>query len=350
MTTTEPQAYGPTRNPWNPTHSTGGSSGGSGAAVASGMVPLAHAGDGGGSIRIPASHCGLFGLKPARGRISLGPQEAEAWAGLVMRHVVTRSVRDSAAVLDVLQGYMTGDWYTAPPPVRAYADEVDTSPAKLRIGLRRLAPLGLAEVDAECLAAVDKAAAMLESLGHTVVDDAPAALDDGASLETFGAVMLSSLRADLLTIEAEIGRPLTPDDMEPSTWASYEGGAALDAGNYVRTLSKMHAWARRAIAWWLDDGFDVLLTPTCAEPPPELGDLIRPETNGARLLPFAIFTAPFNITGQPATSVPMHWTPAGLPVGVQLVGAPHREDVLIRLAAQIEQTAPWADRRPPLHA
>jgi amidase len=350
MTTTEPEAYAPTRNPWNPAHSTGGSSGGSGAAVASGMVPLAHAGDGGGSIRIPASHCGLFGLKPCRGRISLGPAEAEAWAGLVMRHVVTRSVRDSAAVLDVLQGYMTGDWYTAPPPMRAYADEVDTSPAKLRIGVRRLAPLGLAEVDAECVAAVDKAAAMLESLGHTVVDDAPAALDDGASLETFGAVMLSSLRADLLAIEAEIGRPVTPDDMEPSTWASFEGGAALDAGNYVRAVSKMHAWARRAIAWWLDDGFDVLLTPTCAEPPPELGDLIRPETNGARLLPFAIFTAPFNITGQPAASVPMHWTPGGLPVGVQLVGAPYREDVLIRLAAQIEQTAPWTDRRPPLHA
>ena len=224
---------------------------------------------------------------------------------------------------------------------------MDTSPAKLRIGVRRLAPLGLAEVDAECVAAVDKAAAMLESLGHTVVEDAPAALDDGASLETFGAVMLSSLRADLLAIEAEIGRPVTPDDMEPSTWASFEAGAALDAGNYVRAVSKMHAWARRAIAWWLDDGFDMLLTPTCAEPPPELGDLIRPETNGARLLPFAIFTAPFNMTGQPAASVPMHWTPGGLPVGVQLVGAPYREDVLIRLAAQIEQAAPWADRRPP---
>jgi amidase len=267
-----------------------------------------------------------------------------------MRHVVTRSVRDSATVLDVLHGYMTGDWYTAPPPVRTYAEEADTSPAKLRIGVRRRAPLDLAEVDAECVAAVDKAAAMLESLGHTVVDDAPAALDDGASLETFGHVMLSSLRADLLAIEAQIGRPLAPDDMEPSTWASFEGSAALDAGNYVRTLSKMHAWTRRATAWWLDDGFDVLLTPTCAEPPPELGDLIRPETNGARLLPFAIFTAPFNITGQPAASVPMHWTPAGLPVGVQLVGAPYREDVLIRLAAQIERTEPWADRRPPLHA
>jgi amidase len=350
MTTTEPQAYGPTRNPWDPGRSVGGSSGGSGAAVASGMVPLAHAGDGGGSIRIPASHCGLFGLKPSRGRISLGPEESEAWAGLVMRHVVTHSVRDSAAVLDVLQGYMTGDWYTAPPPARVYAAEPGAPPGKLRVGVRTVAPLGLAEVDAECVTAVDKAAAMLESLGHTVVDAAPSALDDSIALETFGAVMMSSLRADMLAIEAEIGRPVTPDDMEPSTWATFEGAATLDAGNYVRALSKMHAWTRRATAWWLDEGFDVLLTPTCAEPPPELGDLIRPETNGSRLLPFAIFTAPFNITGQPAASVPVHWTPTGLPVGVQLVGAPYREDVLVRLAAQIEQAQPWADRRPPLYA
>src|SRR5262245_49398212 len=163
LPTTEPEAYGPTRNPWNTAHSPGGSSGGSGAAVASGMVPVGHAGDGGGSIRIPASACGLFGLKPTRGRVSLGPAEAEAWAGLVMRHVVTRTVRDSAAVLDVLQGYMTGDWYTAPPPARAYAQEVGAAPAKLRIGVRTTAPLGLATVDPECIAAVDDTARVLES-------------------------------------------------------------------------------------------------------------------------------------------------------------------------------------------
>jgi amidase len=350
MTTTEPEAYGPARNPWATNRSTGGSSGGSGAAVASGMVPVGHAGDGGGSIRIPASHCGLFGLKPSRGRVSLGPDEAESWAGLVMRHVLTHSVRDSAAVLDVLHGYETGDWYTAPPPGRAYAREVDTTPGRLRIALRRTSPLGLAEVDTECLAAVDNAAQLLESLGHIVEDATPSALDEADVLETFSAAMLSSLGAELAEMGEVIGRELTEKDVEASTWASAQLGSGLDAAGYIRALSKMHRWARRAVSFWTDDGYDVLLTPTCAEPPPELGDLIRPETNGARLLPFAIFTAPFNVTGQPAMSVPLHWTASGLPVGVQLVGAPYREDLLLRLAGQLEQAAPWADRRPPVFA
>ncbi len=350
MPTAEPQAYGPTHNPWNLAHSSGGSSGGSAAAVASGMVPLGHAGDGGGSIRIPASMCGLFGLKPTRGRISLGPAEHEAWAGLVMRHVVTRSVRDSAAVLDVLQGYMTGDWYTAPPPVRSYADEAGAAPGKLRIGVRTTAPLGLAEVDPDCAAAVDETARLLESLGHSVEAAAPDALDDGALLETFTVVMLASLRADMAEVEAVIGRPVTPDDMEPSTWASYEAGAAIDAGSYVRALTKMQAWTRRAIGWWSEGGYDLLLTPTCAEPAPALGDLTHPVTGGSRLLPFVLFTAPFNVTGQPAMSVPLATSASGLPVGVQLVGAPYREDLLIRVAAQLEQARPWADRRPSVHA
>jgi amidase len=259
-------------------------------------------------------------------------------------------VRDSAAVLDVLQGYATGDWYTAPPPARAYADEVATAPGPLRVGVRTGAPIGLAEVDAECIAAVERAAALLESLGHSVEQAAVPALDEGVVLESFVACMSAATQADLLEIEAMVGKPVTPEDVEPGTWASAQAGAAIDAAHYLLSLSKMHAWTRRAISFWLDDGYDVLLTPTCAEPPPELGDLIRPETAGARLLPFAIFTAPFNVTGQPAMSLPMHWTPAGLPVGVQLVGAPSREDVLIRLAGQLEQSAPWADRRPPVHA
>ena len=350
MPTTEPQAYGPTHNPWNTAHSSGGSSGGSAAAVASGMVPVGHAGDGGGSIRIPSSMCGLFGLKPTRGRISLGPAEHESWAGLVMRHVVTRSVRDSAAVLDVLQGYETGDWYTAPPPARAYAGEVGVHPGKLRIGVRTRAPLGIAAVDPECIAAVDAAVKLLESLGHTVVDTAPAPLDDAAVLETFSTVMLSSLRTDVAELEVRIGRPVTADDMEPSTWANYQAGAAFDAGGYVTELSKMQAWSRRAISWWLDDGFDLLLTPTMSEPPPVLGDLTDPVTGGARLLPFAIFAAPFNVTGQPAMSLPLATSASGLPIGVQLVGAPYREDVLFRVAAQIENAQPWADARPPVHA
>jgi amidase len=350
LPTTEPEAYGPTHNPWDVARSPGGSSGGPAAAVSSGMVPLAHAGDGGGSIRIPASMCNLFGLKPTRGRISLGPEEHESWAGLVMRHVVTHSVRDSAAVLDVLQGYTTGDWYTAPPPERPYAEEVGAPAGKLRIGMLTTAPLGIAAVDAECATAVEETAKLLESLGHTVVVAAPAALDDATLLETFTIVMLAAVRADIIDLERLIGRPVTADDVEAPTWANSEAGAAIDAGSYVDALVRMQGWARRTIAWWLDDGFDVLLTPTLAEPPPLLGELTNPETGAGRLLPFVLFTAPFNVTCQPAMSVPLAMSSSGLPIGIQCVGAPYREDVLYRLAAQLEDARPWVDRRPAVHA
>jgi amidase len=350
MTTTEPQAYGPTHNPWDTARSPGGSSGGSAAAVAAGMVPMAHAGDGGGSIRVPSSHCNLFGLKPARGRVSLGPDEAEGWAGLIMRHVLAHSVRDSAAALDVLQGYMTGDWYTAPPPARPYLDEVGANVGKLRVGVRTRAPLDIAVVDPECAAAVANAARLLESLGHTVEEATPAALDEPTMMEVFTAVMFTALRADLAELGEQIGRPITSEDVEAGTWGTFEAGAGIDGASYVRALTKMHAWNRRMAAWWEDDGYDVLLTPTCAEPPPLLGDLIDPAAGTARQLPFAMFTAPFNVTGQPAMSVPLHITASGLPVGVQMVGAPNREDVLIRLAAQLEQAQPWADKHPPVFA
>jgi amidase len=350
MTTTESEAYGPARNPWNTTRSTGGSSGGSGAAVAGGMVPLAHAGDGGGSIRIPATHCGLFGLKPNRGRISLGPRVSEDWAGLVMRHVLTHTVRDSAATLDALQGYMTGDWYTAPPPARPYASEVGAETGKLRIGVRTTASMNLVETDPEVVTAVKNAATLLTSLGHKVEEASPAALDEPTMLEVFTVVMGTATRASVEELGAEIGRPITADDVESTTWATYEGAAAITGAQYLQALTNMHAWTRRVAAWWEDDGFDLLLIPTCGEPAPEIGDLIRPDAGVGRQLPFAIFTAPFNVTGQPAMSVPLHMTANGSPVGVQLVAAPYREDLLFRVAAQLEQTQPWIDRVPPVHA
>ena len=351
---TEPQLYGPTHNPWNTAHSPGGSSGGSAAAVASGMVPVAHAGDGGGSIRIPASACGLFGLKPSRGRVSFGPAEAEAWAGLVMRHVVSRSVRDSAAILDVLEGYMSGDPYTAPPPARPYAREVGADPGPLRIGVSTTAPSGLAATDPVCIAAVDDAIALLTDLGHDVEDAAPAALAEDGLMDQFSAVMMSCLRADLDEIGEIAGRPITADDVEPLTWLYYEGSGGYDGGAYVRAVANMHAWTRRVVSWWTEGGFDLLLTPTLAEPPPVLGDVGRQDDGGfnaaARSIPFAAYAAAFNVTGQPAMSVPLYWSDAGLPIGVQLVGAPFREDLLIRVAAQLEQARPWAQRRPPVHA
>jgi len=354
MTSTEPQAYGPTHNPWDTARTPGGSSGGSAAAVASGMVPVAHAGDGGGSIRIPSSMCGLFGLKPSRGRVSVGPDESDPWSGFVVRHVVTRSVRDSAAVLDELQGYRTGDPVTAPPPARPYASELGADPGKLRIGIRTTTPGDLAETDPVCVAAATDAAALLESLGHTVVEASPAALGESELMANFSTVMMSWVRAELAEIAEIAGRPLTADDVEPMTWLYYSVSAGFDGGAFVTSLNALQQWSRRIVSWWLDDGFDLLLTPTLAEPPPLLGDIGGQADGGgnsaARSIPFAAYPAPFNVTGQPAVSVPLYWSDTNLPIGVQLVAAPFREDLLVRVAAQLGQARPWADRRHPVHA
>ena len=234
-----------------------------------------------------------------------------------------------------------------------YAQEVATAPGTLRIGVCTTAPAGLAVTDPECVAAVDDAAALLTSLGHDVVESVPPAFTEDGLMDNFSAVMMSSLRADLAWISEVAGRPLTADDVEPMTWLFYESGAAFDGGAYVTAINELHRWTRRVVSWF-DGGFDLLLTPTVAEPPPVLGDVGRQDDGGfnaaGRSVPFAAYTAPFNVTGQPAMSVPLHWTESGLPIGVQLVAAPFREDVLFRVAAQLETARPWADRRPPVHA
>jgi amidase len=355
--TTEPLSHGPTRNPWDTGRGPGGSSGGSATAVAAGMVPVGHAGDGGGSIRIPASACGIFGLKPSRGRVSLGPDAGESWAGMVQRHVVTRSVRDSAAVLDAVAGEMPGDPYTAPPPVRPFAHEVGADPGNLRIGLRTNAPGDMVDVHPDCVAAAEDAARLLESLGHTVDAGSPAPLDEPDLMGMFMTIISTWVVKDLEEIACRAGREVGPDDVEPLTWAYAEMGRTHSGVQYVNAVNAMHAWSRRVAAWWTPaegDGHDLLLTPTMAEPPPLLGDLVPPADNplhgAARATPFATFTAPFNVTGQPAMSVPLQWSGDGLPVGAQLVAASGREDVLIRVASQLETARPWADRRPPVHA
>jgi amidase len=356
LPTTESHAYGPAHNPWDVSRSPGGSSGGSAAAVAAGMVPVAHAGDGGGSIRIPASACGLFGLKPTRGRISLGPDDGEAWAGLVARHVVTRSVRDSAAILDVLAGAVPGDPYSAAPPARPFAEEVGADPGRLRVGvLSATTPAGLVPVDPACTAAADDAAALLASLGHTVETASPAPLDDIALLVHFTTVLAASTAYDLGKLAAIAGRALTADDVEPVTWAQAEAGAAITAAAYLEAVESLRAWSRRMAEWWQPadgaPGFDLLLTPTMARPPAPLGEIRGDDADGAILAatPYAAFTVPSNVTGQPAMSVPLSWSD-GLPVGVQLVAATGREDLLLRVAAQLEAARPWIDRRPPVHA
>jgi amidase len=352
LPTTEPEAYGPTRNPWQRAHSSGGSSGGSAAAVAAGLVAAAHASDGGGSIRIPASHCGLVGLKPTRGRASFGPGIGERWAGCSSEGFVTRSVRDTAALIDVVSGPRPGDPYSAAPPPRPFASEVGAPPGRLRIGAMLRAPREVA-LAPECRDAVSAAARQLEALGHHVEEAHPAALDETEGVRGFvTAVAVGTARA-LDAWGARIGAPIGKGDVEPLTWALAEMGRATSAVQYLAAIEGNHAHARRVADWW-QRGFDLLLTPTCAAAPPPLGHFAstpeNPLAGYANAMPFGIFTSPWNIAGQPAISLPLHQTREGLPIGVQLVAEVGGEGLLLRVAAQLEQAVPWAGRLPPLHA
>ncbi|MFQ5664970.1 MAG: amidase [Candidatus Binatia bacterium] len=352
--TTEPVTYGASRNPWNTAHSTGGSSGGSAAAVAAGMVPAAHASDGGGSIRIPASECALVGLKPSRGRVSLGPDHGEYWHGLVISHALTRSVRDSASILDAIAGPMPGDPYTAPTPARPFAAEVGADPGQLRIGVLATMPGGSSTLHPDCARATKEAAALLESLGHKIENSHPAALDEcEESTAHFTMLLMSWVDATLSMWAAKTAKTPGPDDVEPGTWRFATMGREISAAQYICAVDWLHAYTRRVARWWAD-GFDLLLTPTLGAPPPRLGELVPPPDDplagSERALALIPFTPPFNITGQPAISLPPYWNDEGLPIGVQLVAAYGREDLLIRVAAQLEQARPWHDRRPPVHA
>ncbi len=348
--TTEPASYGPSRNPWNTEHSTGGSSGGSAAAVAAGIVPAAHASDGGGSIRIPASECGLVGLKPSRGRVSLGPDYGEYWSGLVTSHVVSRSVRDSAAILDAVAGAMPGDPYGAPPPARTYLSECKSPAGSLRIGILKRVPTGLSELHPDCVDAVVRTGKLLAGLGHHVEESHPAALEEVEITSThFMTVVATWLVAGLDYWGAKLGKPIGSDGVEEPTWAVAEIGRGISAAQYIAALHELHAYTRRVASWW-SGGFDVLVTSTLGQPPPRIGELKatpgEPLSGMTKALGLIPFTPQFNITGQPAVSLPLHWNADGLPVGVQLVAAYGREDLLIRLAAQIEEANPWLQRYP----
>jgi amidase len=351
--TTEPLAYGATRNPWDTSRSPGGSSGGAGAAVASGMVPVAHGNDMGGSIRVPASACGVVGLKPTRARSTLAPDLGEFWGPLTHEHVLTRTVRDSAGVLDAIAGPAPGDPYTAPPPARPYRDEVGADPGRLSIGFRTARREGMGESHPDCVAAVRDTVELLESLGHEVEPARLEALDLPAVSEAFPVVFGTIVTRELDRWGARLGRTLQPSDLDPVNAMSAEMGRAISAAQYLGAIESVQAWSRGVARWWAD-GHDVLVTPTIPEPPVPLGE-IAPDAPDPfevllRLGALTTFTVPWNVTGQPAISLPLHWNDDGLPIGVQLIAAYGREDVLIRLASQLEAARPWAARRPPVSA
>jgi amidase len=348
QSTTQPLAFGPTHNPWNLEHSPGGSSGGSAAAVAAGLVAFAHANDGAGSIRIPAAWCGVIGLKPSRGRVPVDP----TWIGRGFAGFgLTRSLRDAAALLDAVHGQEPGDLYRVPPPQRPYVEEIGSEPGSLRVGLLTRA-LG-ADVHPECRAAAENAARVLESLGHRVEEEGPPALfeeERGLRCWLFGPL---EYRLCLRALAESLGRTVTPDDVEPYLWTVADPhGPPISAEDYLVAAEWQQGWATRVASWWAG-GFDLLITPTVCEPPPRLEELAladRPWDLLERMGPHMAFTEPFNVTGQPAMSLPLHWSADELPVGVQLVARVGREDLLFRVASQLEAALPWRARKPRVHA
>jgi Asp-tRNA(Asn)/Glu-tRNA(Gln) amidotransferase A subunit family amidase len=348
-TTTESRLHGQTRNPWSLSHTTGGSSGGAAAVVAARILPVANASDGGGSIRIPASCCGLFGLKPTRGRNPMGPDVGEGGSGMSTTHVVSLSVRDSAAMLDATAGPDLGAPYWAEPPARPWLEEVGASPGRLRIAWQTRAFNG-AETHPDCLAAAAAAARLCEELGHDV-EVAELAVDAEQIGEATLTLIGANVRAAAEDRAAELGRALAPEDLEPITYGMAmraEGASASQYARSVRSVRLLHAAGRR-VARFLER-YDVLLTPTMATPPLELGrlSLSRTDLDGYRddIGLTVGFTSLFNAAGNPAMSVPLAWNGVGLPIGTQFVGRFGDEATLFRLAAQLEEARPWRDRRP----
>jgi len=340
---TEPALFGPVHNPWDAERSAGGSSGGSAAAVAVGMVPVAHATDGGGSIRIPASCCGVFGLKPTRGRVTQGPERGEGWNGMSAQHVVSRTVRDSAAALDAIAGPMAGDPYWAPAPPGSYADEARRDPAPLRIGLCLEAPSGIV-VDPACRAVAEASADRCEALGHRVSPVSwPFRYEDLVGAQ--GTIVASHIAA---TIEARLrvlDRPLAPGDVEPLTASLRERGLAVTGVDYVGAIQAMHGVGRAMGV--LFEGIDVLLTPMLACLPPRLGilDTSDPARYGSAVGGMSAFAGVANLTGQPAMSVPLDLV-GGIPVGSQFIGRFGDEVTLVRLAGQLERAYGWTGAPP----
>ena len=342
--TTESRLYGPARNPWNLEHSPGGSSGGSAALVAAGVVPLAHANDGGGSIRIPASCCGLVGLKPTRGRVSAAPDFGDIVDGLAIDLVVSRSVRDTATALDCVAGNIQGDPYWAPPAPRCYFDSMHTPPERLRIAFSTQRLDGRPLHD-DCIAAVKAAAKLCAAQGHDVEEAAPD-LNQATLVPAFMAIWSGNLAAGIDYVAQITGQTPAPERFEGLTWGLYELGKQISASQYLMAKGGLAHAARSAARF--HETYDVWLTATLGTPPVKLGVLNMEERDVQKafepLIDYVPFTAMQNVTGQPAMNVPLHWNPGGLPIGVQFVGRFGDELTLLRLARQLETASPWASR------
>lgn len=367
LAVTEPALRGPTRNPWDFDRTPGGSSGGAAAATAAGFVPAAHGGDGGGSIRIPASACGVFGLKPSRGRNPAGPDFAGTWLGLVQEHVLTRSVRDSAALLDATAGSERGGPAGPPPPPRSFFEEVGSPAGQLRIAYTT-EPLMGNEVHSDCVKSTRDTVELLDELGHNVVEDRPP-FDKREMTLAYLRLVGAALAADIDHAAAVTGRRPNADQFEPATWLLSMVGRKTGANELAAILRQVQVTSQRLAEWHKD--YDLILTPTLAKPPVRIGELAATETElrligmvnrfpVRRILDAAVEklaaeqldpvpnTQLFNLTGQPAMSVPLHWNDAGLPIGIQFAARYGDEATLFRLAAQLEEATPWADRRPGL--
>jgi amidase len=365
---TEPEAFGPTLNPWSAVHSPGGSSGGSAAAVAARLVPLASGGDGGGSIRIPASCCGLFGMKPSRGMTPTGPDLGELWHGFAIEHVISRSVRDSAAMLDATAGADPGAPYAAPVHTRPFLTEASTEPGRLRIAFSRQPFFGRS-VHADCIAGLEASARLLESLGHDVEEATPP-VDAEACAIAFVTVLAGETRALIEQVSRMLNRKPRAADFEAATYSLGLLGHAFSAASYVDSVYTLQLAARKMAPFF--ERYDVLLTPTMGAPPAVIGSL-QPTPSERRLMrvvnamnagwllkalgaikpvtdksfDYIPFTPLFNVTGQPAMSVPLHWNSAGLPIGMQFVARLGDDATLFRLAGQLERAQPWFDRVAP---
>ena len=350
---TEAAMYGgPTRNPWNLDRTPGGSSGGAGASVAAGIVPAAHGSDGGGSVRIPASSCGLFGFKPTRARLPDGPYVGEGWAGMAIDGFLTRSVRDTACLLDVTQGPDLGAPYVAPPLEESFVAALGRNPKGLRIALATTSFFTGEAIDTECRAAAEDAARLLEGLGHHVEEAMPQA-DTRGMMEAWTKIVACGTALSIDTAIRKRGRPLVPGEIEGIARGAMEYARGLSGADYLEAVGKVHAYGREMAAFF--DYYDILLTATLAEPPARIGrfshtpeDYVDYRMGPGRVFDYSPYTAAFNASGQPAASLPLHWTADGLPVGIHLAAAFGRDEMLMGLCARIEEAAPWFNRRPPL--